>query len=73
MAVEGAVVLAEELAKPGRSAQEALLSYSDRRYARCRDIVESSVAIGKAQLAGKSPEEVGGMIGGALHRLAAPF
>lgn len=73
MAVEGAVVLAEELSVPGRSVQEALAAYSERRYPRCRHVVETSVAIGKKQLEGGNPEEVGGMIGGALHKLAEPF
>lgn len=72
MAVESAIVLAEELARAG-SAEEGLAAYEDRRRDRCRDIVESSLAIGAAQLAGAPPEQVGGMIGGALHRLAAPF
>lgn len=73
MAVEDAIVLGDELAVAGRSVQEALLAYSARRYPRCRQVVESSVAIGAAQLAGASSETVGGMIGAALHALAEPF
>ena len=72
MAVESAVVLAEELEKSA-SVEAGLLAYEERRYERCRDIVESSVAIGKAQLGGARPDEIGGLIGAALHRLAAPF
>ncbi len=72
MAVESAIVLAEELARSD-DAEAALAAYEERRYERCRDIVESSVAIGSAQLAGSAPEQIGGMIGAALHRLAAPF
>jgi len=72
MAVESAIVLAQELAKSD-SATVALKAFEDRRHERCRDIVESSIAIGAAQLAGAKPDEIGGMIGGALHRLAAPF
>ena len=72
MAVESAIVLAEELAR-ATSVEAALAAYEERRYERCRDIVESSIAIGNAQLAGAGPEQVGGMIGQALHRLAAPF
>jgi 2-polyprenyl-6-methoxyphenol hydroxylase-like FAD-dependent oxidoreductase len=72
MAVESAVVLAEELARAG-TAEAALTAYEERRYERCRDVVETSIAIGAAQLAGGPPEQIGGMIGGALHRLAAPF
>lgn len=72
MAVESAIVLAEELANAG-SVEEALAAYEERRYDRCRDVVESSIAIGAAQLAGGQPEQIGAMIGQALHRLAAPF
>ncbi len=72
MAVESAVVLAEELERAD-SAEQALAAYEERRFDRCRDIVESSIAIGAAQLAGAGPEEVGGMIGAAAHRLMAPF
>ncbi|MFV0644359.1 MAG: FAD-dependent monooxygenase [Sphingomonadaceae bacterium] len=72
MAVESAIVLAQELAKAD-SAEAALEAYEERRFERCRDIVESSIAIGNAQLNGAGPEEVGGLIGGALHRLSAPF
>jgi 2-polyprenyl-6-methoxyphenol hydroxylase-like FAD-dependent oxidoreductase len=72
MAVESAIVLVEELARAD-DAEAALAAYEARRYERCRDIVESSVAIGEAQLAGAAPDQIGGMIGGALHRLAAPF
>lgn len=72
MAVESAIVLAEELAQ-AVDAEAALQSYEERRTPRCRDIVESSIAIGAAQMDGAPPDQVGGMIGGALHRLAAPF
>ncbi len=72
MAVESAIVLAEELAE-AKDAETALSAYEARRHDRCRDIVESSIAIGAAQLEGAPPEQIGGMIGGALHRLAAPF
>lgn len=73
MAVEGAIVLGDELAVPGRSIEEALLAYSNRRYPRCRYVVEASVAIGKAQLEGASTEQVGKMMGEALHKLVQPF
>jgi 2-polyprenyl-6-methoxyphenol hydroxylase-like FAD-dependent oxidoreductase len=72
MAVESAIVLAEELANAG-CVEQALAAYEERRYERCRDVVQSSIAIGAAQLAGGPPEQIGAMIGQALHRLAAPF
>src|SRR3990170_3690119 len=72
MAVESAIVLAQELAKSD-SAEQALEAYEQRRFERCRDIVESSIAIGAAQLEGAPPDDIAGMIGGTLHRLAAPL
>lgn len=72
MAVESAIALAEELDRTD-DAEAGLRAYESRRFERCRDIVESSIAIGKAQLEGAGPEVVGGLIGGALHRLSAPF
>lgn len=72
MAVESAIVLAEELARAD-DVEAALSAYEERRYERCRDVVETSIAIGAAQLAGGPPEQIGGMIGGALHRLAGAF
>ncbi|MCZ0954374.1 MAG: FAD-dependent monooxygenase [Rhodospirillaceae bacterium] len=73
MAVESAIVLGEELQKTGGDILAALDAYEERRFERCRDVVESSLEIGEAQLRGAGPEEVGKLIGGALHRLAAPF
>lgn len=73
MAIEDAVVLGEELAVPDRAIEEALAAYSARRFPRCRHVVESSVAMGAAQLAGAPPQEVGRLMGSALHALAEPF
>lgn len=72
IAVESALVLAEEL-DCADSVEAGLQAYHDRRIARCRDVVETSVAVGALQLEGGSPEQIGGMIGGALHRLAKDF
>jgi 2-polyprenyl-6-methoxyphenol hydroxylase-like FAD-dependent oxidoreductase len=73
IAVEDALVLAEELGHPDRSLDDSLGAYTARRFDRCRDVVETSVAVGALQLSGGSPEQIGGMIGGALHRLAKDF
>lgn len=73
MAVESAIVLAEELARPDRSIGEALDAYTERRYPRCEIVVSTSIAVGKLQLAGARPDEVGKLIGGGLHRLAVPY
>ena len=72
MAVESAIVLADELAR-AENAEAALVAYEERRYERCRGVVDAGIAVGAAQLAGGPPDQIGGMIGGALHRLAAPF
>lgn len=66
-------MLAEELGKAGDQVTAGLEAYTARRLPRCKDVVETSVAVGALQLEGGSPEQIGRMIGGALHRLAAPF
>jgi 2-polyprenyl-6-methoxyphenol hydroxylase-like FAD-dependent oxidoreductase len=72
MAVESAIVLVDELMQAA-SVPAGLKAYQDRRLERCRDVVETSVAVGKLQLEGGSPEQIGAMIGGALHRMAGHF
>lgn len=72
MAVESAIVLAEELARAD-SVDAALLGYQERRYARCKDVVDSSVEIGKQQLAHGRPDVIAGLIEGALARLNQPY
>jgi 2-polyprenyl-6-methoxyphenol hydroxylase-like FAD-dependent oxidoreductase len=53
MAIEDAIVLAEELAKTA-DVEHALVAYRERRFERCRYIVQSSLAICMGQL-GKAP------------------
>ena len=72
MAVESAIVLAEELER-APSVETGLQAYQDRRFDRCRDVIESSVAIGKMQLEHGQPGQIAGMIEGALARLNQPF
>lgn len=73
MAVEGAVVLGQELEKEGRSLDNALAAYVERRFDRCQDVVTTSIGIGQKQLDGCTPEDVGSAISAANHRLARPF
>lgn len=73
MAVESAIVLAEEVMREGRSVAAGLAAYEDRRFERCRFVVETSLAVGKLQLAGAGPEQVGATLGAGLHRLAEAF
>ena len=70
MAVEDALVLADEIAAPDRLLEEGLLAYSRRRYPRCRHVVESSVKLGQLQLDGAGPDEHGKVLSAALHLLA---
>lgn len=72
MAVESALVLAEEVDKAA-TIEAGLEAYQDRRYDRCRDVVETSVAAGRIQLQGGTPEQIGELMGAALHRLAGEF
>jgi 2-polyprenyl-6-methoxyphenol hydroxylase-like FAD-dependent oxidoreductase len=72
MAVESGIVLAEELAR-NPEVTTGLRAYQDRRYERCRDVIDTSVAVGKLQLARGDPKVHGEMLGAALHRLNAPF
>jgi len=73
MAVESAIVLAEELARAGVSPEQALTAYEDRRFERCRDVVETSIAIGNLQLAHGRPDQLAGLMEGALARLNGPY
>jgi len=72
MAVESGIVLAEELAKTN-DVLAGLAAYEERRYDRCRDVVESSVGIGKLQLDHRPPDEHKALLEGALSRLNEPF
>lgn len=73
LAVEDAMVLAEELARPGRSVPAALEAYTDRRFERCRMIVETSIAIGDVQLRHGAQEEVGALMAKAFRTLAQDY
>jgi 2-polyprenyl-6-methoxyphenol hydroxylase-like FAD-dependent oxidoreductase len=72
IAVESALALVDELAA-AETVESGLTAYQERRYERCRDVVETSVAVGKLQLEGGSPDQIGALIGGALHRLAGDY
>lgn len=73
IAVESAIVLAEEVLQPGRSVEAGLAAYEERRFERCRHVVETSLAVGQMQLDGAPPHEVGARIGQGVHKLAQPF
>jgi 2-polyprenyl-6-methoxyphenol hydroxylase-like FAD-dependent oxidoreductase len=71
IAVEDALVLAEELARGGGSVEQALGAFEKRRFERARMVVETSVAICNRQLENAPAEEIGMMMGKAMHSLAA--
>ena len=72
MAVESGIVLAEELSA-AQTAEAGLLAYQERRYPRCKDVIDSSVSVGKLQLAHGDPREHAHILEGALARLSQPF
>jgi 2-polyprenyl-6-methoxyphenol hydroxylase-like FAD-dependent oxidoreductase len=72
MAVESAIVLAEELAR-AKDVASGLAAYEERRYERCRDVIESSIGIGRLQLDHRPPQEHAALLEGALSRLNDPF
>lgn len=72
IAVESGIVLAEELARTN-DVPAALAAYQERRFDRCRDVIETSVAVGKLQLANGDPQIHAQMLEGALQRLNQPF
>lgn len=79
MAVEDALVLAEELARvkystgAGATTGDALQHFTARRHERCRFVVETSVTIGEQQLRRASPDEIGMLMGQGMARLAQPI
>jgi len=72
MAVESGIVLAEELARTD-DVETALHAYQERRFDRCRDVIETSIALGKLQLEHGDPQVHAQMLEGALKRLNEPF
>lgn len=72
MAVESALVLADELAAAS-DIPSGLAAYEQRRFDRCRDVVETSISVGQLQLEHGPPDQIAGKMEGALARLNLPF
>jgi 2-polyprenyl-6-methoxyphenol hydroxylase-like FAD-dependent oxidoreductase len=70
-AVEDGLLLPEYLSAAD-SIEMALAQFTERRFGRCRDVVESSVRLGELELAGAPGPEQGRVYTEALNRLAAP-
>lgn len=71
IAVEDALVLAEELAR-GRSLPDTLDGFTARRRDRCKLVVESSIEIGRLEQAHAPVEQQTAIVEHALARLAEP-
>ncbi len=74
MAVEDAVVLADLLAQDG-NLPRLLGQFEERRWERCKYVVETSARIGQLELhpTATSTQEAIGLANEARRRLAAPF
>jgi 2-polyprenyl-6-methoxyphenol hydroxylase-like FAD-dependent oxidoreductase len=73
IAVEDGLVLAEELNRCGGDIDAGLQAFTQRRFERCRYVVETSVAIGKRQLEDAPAPEIAERMGKAMHYLAGPI
>lgn len=72
MAVEDALVLAQELARH-EDPDAALGAFMQRRIERARSVVETSVKIGELEMAGGDPQAITGLMMSAMHRLEQPY
>jgi len=70
--IEDAIVLAEEVAKEGTVAA-ALARYQERRWERCRMVVQNSGRLGEIEIAGGDREEHGKIMRETMMALAAPI
>jgi 2-polyprenyl-6-methoxyphenol hydroxylase-like FAD-dependent oxidoreductase len=73
LAVEDALVLAEELDRTPGNIDEALARFMTRRYSRVRLAVESSIEVGRREQAGESPQAQAAVVEQAHRALAAPI
>lgn len=71
MAVEDAVVLAQELDRA--PVEEALDAFTERRFERCRMVVENSVRLGQLEMSGGSPQEHNLLMAGSIQALREPI
>jgi 2-polyprenyl-6-methoxyphenol hydroxylase-like FAD-dependent oxidoreductase len=73
LAVEDALVLAEELDRTPGNIDEALVRFMARRYSRVRLAVESSIEVGRREQAGEPPQAQAAVVEQAHRALAAPI
>ncbi len=72
MAVEDAVVLAEELER-GDDVATALARFENRRWERCRLVVQNSVRLGQMEMAGEDPHAHARLFEATTKALAQPI
>ena len=70
ISVEDGLVLAQELVRAEGDVPAAIAAFEQRRFDRCKLVVESSVGICRAQLQHAPPQEIGARMGRAMHALA---
>ncbi|HKT74830.1 MAG TPA: FAD-dependent monooxygenase [Steroidobacteraceae bacterium] len=73
IAVEDAIVIAQELEKAAWKADEALPAFMKRRWDRCRVVAENSREIGRREQAGCPPKEQTELVEATLPKLAKPI
>lgn len=76
LAVEDGLALAQELTKVGDGACDvsaALRSFMNRRFARAKLVVETSVGSGEVEMAGGDRQQQTGMLASATKALALPY
>ncbi len=71
MAIEDALVLAEELSKA--DPEEAFAAYRNRRFERVAHVAKNSVKIGEMQMGKIPPFDVGAMTGGTIKMMCGPI
>ena len=70
--IEDALVLADELTNHARLS-DALAAYEERRWERCRMVVQNSARLGEIEIAGGDKEEHGRIMRESLMALAQPI
>jgi 2-polyprenyl-6-methoxyphenol hydroxylase-like FAD-dependent oxidoreductase len=70
--VEDAIVLAEQIGSATRL-DDALQSFQERRWERCRMVVENSLRLGEIEISGGDPQEHSRIMRDSMQTLATPI
>ena len=71
--IEDAIVLAEEIGRSTTDVGAACAAFEERRWERCRMVVENSTRLGEIEIAGGDKEEHGRIMRESLMALAQPI